>query len=110
MILQGLKSGFLSILLILFVSSGLHTHTEQEIQKFSGVYFSTNKDTKQTVSCPICQFQRESNSFWNLDFLTRNLPSIFLKKIRTSFEIFIPPFDLYQNRYGRAPPILLPLS
>ncbi|MCH1910629.1 hypothetical protein L9Z41_04800 [Leptospira noguchii] len=110
MLLQGLKSGFLSILLTVFVSSGLHIHIEQEIQKFSGVYFSTNKDTKQIVSCPICQFQRESNSFWNPDFLNGNLLSISLKKIRISFEIFILPFDFHQNQFGRAPPFSLPIS
>ncbi|ULG79130.1 hypothetical protein FH589_06895 [Leptospira interrogans] len=110
MILQGIKSGFLSILLILFVSSGLHIHVEQEIQKFSGTYFSTNKDTKQIIACPICQFQRESNSLWNPNFLTGNQPSVFLKKIRISFVIFISHFNPYQNRFGRAPPFLLPLS
>ncbi|EMY79325.1 hypothetical protein LEP1GSC060_2294 [Leptospira weilii serovar Ranarum str. ICFT] len=110
MIVKCLKSGFLALLLVLFASSGFHTHSEKEFQSFSGPSYSVHQDVKQTPTCPICQFQIETRSVWNPNFLTENSVPLLQIENPISFEIFIRPFDCFQIRLGRAPPLSLPLS
>ncbi|AYV56734.1 LIC10965 family protein [Leptospira kmetyi] len=105
MIAKGLKSGFLAILLTLFVSTGLHIHSERENRTFDKATFSVDQDSQRTQTCPICQFQRSAHSFWNPDFQSTTwFPVSQREKFFTS-AIIVLTFSFDPIRLGRAPPL-----
>ncbi|WP_406600473.1 LIC10965 family protein [Leptospira sanjuanensis] len=109
MIGKGFKSGFLVLLLVVSMGKEFHTHAEIEISNLSHESYSSHQETKTSPTCPICQFQRESHSFWNPDFLIRSsFPVLQTEKFPFS-RIFVLSFDLDPIRLGRAPPLSLPL-
>ncbi|EKR65896.1 hypothetical protein LEP1GSC036_4021 [Leptospira weilii str. 2006001853] len=110
MVRNFLKSGFLALLLVLFVGTEFHTHAEKETRTFSQSSYSAYQNSKQAPACPVCQFQRDTHSIWNPDFLTQNSFSIFQKEKLAPSKVLIPLSNFVQIRLGRAPPLSTSIS
>lgn len=110
MIAKGLKSGFLVILLTLFVSTGLHTHSEKENRNFGEPAYSADQDFQKASACPVCQFQRAAHSFWNPGFQSSSSFPVFQREEFYTPEIVILASCFDPIRLGRAPPFFLPHS
>ncbi|MBW0435942.1 hypothetical protein HGB47_20245 [Leptospira yasudae] len=109
MIGKGLKSAFLVLLLVVSMGREFHTHAEIEISNVSQESYASQQETKAPQTCPICQFQRESHSSWNPDFLIRSSFPVLQTEEFSFSPIFVLSFDLDPIRLGRAPPLSLPL-
>ncbi|TGL92786.1 hypothetical protein EHQ76_19655 [Leptospira barantonii] len=105
MITKVLKSGFLAILLTLFVSTGLHIHSERENRTSGEPTYSVDHDYQQAQSCPICQFQRGTHSFWNPDFQSSISFPVFQREEFYTSVIYVLTFSFDPIRLGRAPPL-----